>query len=102
MRTSLAIQGRRDANEGEIIEALLKVGADVRIARSPAEFVRAIEECVREACDPVRAPEHIARRRAVAWNNTWEKRVRQIADLLDIGICEYRSSSHPRSARNHA
>jgi len=74
----------------------------VRIARSPAEFVRAIEECVREACDPVRAPEHIARRRAVAWNNTWEKRVRQIADLLDIGICEYRSSSHLCSARDHA
>jgi len=58
----------------------------IKIARSPDEFVRLIEECLRENADPALSARLVAERRAVARQNTWEHRVKQIVTLLDAEL----------------
>ncbi len=58
----------------------------VKIARSPEEFVRKIEECLAENADPALSARLVAERQAVARENTWEKRVEQIVGILDTEL----------------
>jgi glycosyltransferase involved in cell wall biosynthesis len=58
----------------------------VRIGHTPDEFVRQIAACLVESADPARSARRIAARRAVARENTWEKRAEQIAAILNDAL----------------
>jgi glycosyltransferase involved in cell wall biosynthesis len=58
----------------------------VKIATNSDEFVRHIESCLIENADAQLSSSLIAQRRALACENTWEKRVARINEILDAAL----------------